>query len=533
MRPLLEHLGISLRLHFRNRMALLYGYLFPTIFLIAFWTLYRFDQVPLIRHVGEFLTISVLGGACFGLPTTMVAERERGVWRRYRVAPVSTATLVGSTVAARYLLLLTAGLLQLALAMGLGMPLPRHPFQLAVAFTFTAFAFIGIGLVIAMLADNVPAVQALGQCIFLPMLIIGGVAVPLESLPAWAERLSAFFPGRYAVQAMQVTANGQGLRVAEFSLMALASIGAAGCLAAARLFRWDREQRFAAQTGKAWVGVALAAWVAVGIAAEARARLTRSQSTASTRPGAAQPAAGVPEPPPAPTDSAPTMSPAAPAAPPPSTATGRAPAASPSARAPIVAGSGSPARSVSPAAPPPAAPPPSPQPDVPLLADAPSTWQAVTRADIERDLTFDRLPRDTSIVTPIAVVGHEPDQELAETIAALGSRLPSWPPGQVSDPVQRARNLLSVAGVIDVAQSPMEPFVPAWIYDELRRAIPEPQLIQVLYWIAIHPDGGTVPPAADYFSLGIQNVPADVEEIRNRTAIYGVKLLGRLTGYIR
>ena len=45
-------------------------------------------------------------------------------------------------------------------------------------FTLVAFAFLGLGLVIAMLADNVPAVQALGQCLFLPMLIIGGIAVP-------------------------------------------------------------------------------------------------------------------------------------------------------------------------------------------------------------------------------------------------------------------------------------------------------------------------------------------------------------------
>ncbi len=86
-------------------MALIYGYLFPTIFLVAFWVLYRFEQVPLVRHMGELLTVTALGGACFGLPTTMVSERERGVWRRYRLAPVATATLVAGTVAARYVLL--------------------------------------------------------------------------------------------------------------------------------------------------------------------------------------------------------------------------------------------------------------------------------------------------------------------------------------------------------------------------------------------------------------------------------------------
>ena len=102
--------------------------------------------------------------------------------------------------------------------MALGMPLPRHPFELFVAFTFVAFAFIGLGLVIAMMADNVPAVQALGQCIFLPMLIIGGVAVPLATLPDWAQRLSSFFPGRYAVEALQACVTGNGLGAARFSV---------------------------------------------------------------------------------------------------------------------------------------------------------------------------------------------------------------------------------------------------------------------------------------------------------------------------
>src|SRR5690349_18283441 len=117
MSALRQHLLVSLRLHFRNKMALIYGYLFPLVFLAAFWVLYRHDRVPLAAHMGELLTVTILGGACFGLPTTMVSERERGVWRRYRLAPVPTATLIGSTLAARYLILITAGVLQLAVAM--------------------------------------------------------------------------------------------------------------------------------------------------------------------------------------------------------------------------------------------------------------------------------------------------------------------------------------------------------------------------------------------------------------------------------
>jgi len=232
-----RYIELGLRLHFRNRMALIYGYLFPTIFLISFWVLYRYDRVPLAAHIGELLTITVMGGACFGLPTTLVSERERGVWRRYRLLPVSTAVLIIGTLAARFVLLALAAALQIGLAMAIGFPGPQHWLGLWLAFACVAVAFMGLGLVIAALADNVPAVQALGQCVFLPMLIIGGVAVPLASLPEWAQRLSLFLPGRYAVHAMQAAVTGPGLRDAAFSVIALLVIGAAGCVAGARLFR--------------------------------------------------------------------------------------------------------------------------------------------------------------------------------------------------------------------------------------------------------------------------------------------------------
>ncbi len=273
MNALAEHLRASLRLHFRNRLALLYGYLFPLIFLVAFQVLYRHEEVPLLRHMGELLTVAVLGGACFGLPTTLVSERERGVWRRYRFAPLPAGTLVTSTIIARYFILLTAGLLQLGVALMLGLPLPLHPLALWVAFTCASFAFIGLGLVIATLADDVPAVQALGQCLFLPMLIIGGVAVPLTGLPSWAQHLSAFLPGRYAVEALQAGVTGRGLGDAWFSLLALGLTGVAGCLTGTKLFRWDAQQSFRASGGKCWLAPALAAWVAVGVLAEWRGRV--------------------------------------------------------------------------------------------------------------------------------------------------------------------------------------------------------------------------------------------------------------------
>ena len=540
MQAFLEQFRVSLRLHFRNRMALIYGYLFPTIFLIAFWVLYRYDRVPLARHMGELLTVTALGGACFGLPTTMVSERERGVWRRYRLAPVSTGTLLASTISARYVLLVVAGLLQVALAMLIGMPLPNHPLDLWIAFTFVAFALMGLGLVIATLADNVPAVQALGQCIFLPMLIIGGVAVQLTSLPEWVQHLSAFFPGRYAVEAMQTSVTGAGLGVMRFSLLALLLTGLAGFVAGIRMFRWDAQERFVERGGKGWVAVAIAAWVTVGVLAETRGRIGPvpivSEYTPSAQPDErlvprpSTPAAPPPEP-------APTTAPAAPleeARPVPTPEPPRANAGSP----PSETATGKPTQKPQAAAPPPAAadakPPAQPStkgPPQPLLPE-PASWQQVTPAHIE-EVLFERLPSDAGVVSPIARPDEPIEPELEAELEEVRTRLVSWGPARVTDPVQRVRNLLYVAAVPDVFQIPLERYVPHVVFERLQADVPKEDLIKILFWVATHPAGGDDSAVDDLRSAGIPvNGPSDMEQARERVMLYALKLLGRVVGKI-
>jgi ABC-2 type transport system permease protein len=537
MDAVLSQFRVSLRLHFRNRMALIYSYLFPTIFLIAFWVLYRYDRVPLARHMGELLTVTALGGACFGLPTTMVSERERGVWRRYRLAPVRTGILLASTVAARYVLLVVAGLLQVALAMAVGMPLPNHPIDLWIAFSLVAFALLGLGLVIATLADNVPAVQALGQCIFLPMLIIGGVAVQLSSLPEWAQHVSAFFPGRYAVEAMQSSVTGQGLRVMGFSLLALFLIGLAGFVAGIKQFRWDAQQRFAQRGGKGWIAVAVAAWATVGLLAESRGRIgpvaiipeyaAERSAPPPTAPAPATPPPSAPAP--STSTSTPSTVPAAvpaqqpPAAPAPATAVKRPTTTS----------------TVPPAAPPTkgeiAKPAPAPTPSTagpPPGLPEPGSWQAVTPAHID-EIVFQRLPSDSGVVSPIARPDEPLDPEVEADIEEVRSRLVTWGPAHVADPVQRVRNVLYVAAVPDVFQMPLERHLPLVVFERLQGDIPKDDLIKLLYWVATHPAGGDDSAVDDLRSAGLKvNGPGDIEQARERVMLYALKLLGRVAGKI-
>jgi ABC-2 type transport system permease protein len=274
---LFRHFLLCLELNFRSTQALVYGYAVPVLFLVAFGSVFRAETPALLGEMGQILTITVLGGACFGMPTALVAERERGIWRRYRLRPVATGSLVCDVLIARIVIVMSAAVLQVALArVAYQTPLPIHPAEMIAGVVLVSAAFQGMGLLVAALADDVPAVQAIGQCLFMPMILIGGVGIPLAALPDWAQRVSAFMPGRYAVDVLQrCYIDPIGLGSARFSMVALCVIGLGAGIAGARLFRWDSGRR-AGRTTWIWLAAALCAWVAVGATAGFTGRLKLS-----------------------------------------------------------------------------------------------------------------------------------------------------------------------------------------------------------------------------------------------------------------
>lgn len=481
---------MSVRLQLRNPAALAYSYLVPLVFLGAFWTLYRHESPPLGRHLGQLLTITALSGACFAVPAWLVGDRQRGVWRHYRLAPMPGVFHLAAMIGASYLLLLSAGTLQVAAAAAIGTPLPSHPFHLWLAFTAACAAFLGIGLLITMLGDTVPAAQALGQAVFLPMLILGGIAVPLDRLPDWAQGFAAALPGRYAVDAIDGALSGRGLARLAPDAAALAIMTAVSMLASMVIFRWEAGHRIGLRRAVGTAGFAVAGWIAAGAVVNVNAGRD------------AAPVA-------APTESASAVAPRAGdvAAPP---VDGREAIEKPS---PAGSPRANPAPAVSAAAP----------------AAAPRSWPDVTMDDLDVGRLFADLPPDDGVVTPINAEYRRRDD-----VECIRSALRTWPPGDVDDVVQRARNVLLPAAVADLLHLEIERDVPHVVFDHLRQALPKDQLIKVAYWVGTHPGEGDLYALADLAGVCLDvRAPDDAEAIRERIGIYAMKLLGRLTGKIK
>jgi len=435
-RALLGHFLLTLQLNFRSKQALVYGYFVPFFFLIAFGSVFHSERPLLLHQMGQLLTLTALGGACFGLPTGIVAERERGVWRRYQLLPVGTLSLLLSTLLARVVIVTSAAFLQVALARAIyGTPWPLHPGETALAFLVVTGAFLGLGLLIASLADDVPAVQALGQCLFLPMIMIGGVGVPLGLLPAWAQQIAGFMPGRYAVELLQLSiSEPRGLGHSSFAFLALAVIGLAAAVVGVKLFRWDGARRLG-RAGMAWVATALLAWIAVGAAAAATGNL----------------------------------------------------------RSRLLAGTG---------------------------------YEAITPEQIA-SIRYDDLPGDDELYTRLAPPFKTPERP--GRLGEIATRFKTWPPGQVDDPEQRARNLLSIAAIADVNQDLLEGEIARVVFDQLQENFSSDELKKILAHIALAPNDGKVITQAREFGLKREILE---KAVRERSMYYAKKLLGRLVGKI-
>jgi ABC-type multidrug transport system permease subunit len=481
MNGLLHHMSLSLRLNFRSIQALVYGYIFPILFLLGFGSIYSKENPPLQNELGQLLTVTILSGACFGMPTSMVSERERGVWRRYRLLPSATGGIVLSAMVVRCLIVFIAFVMQIVLAHFIYKThWPAHPWMLVGIFFFVTFAFLGLGLVIAMLADNVPAVQALGQAIFLPMIMIGGVGIKLDQLPEWARHVAAFLPGLYSVDAIDAALHDKAASFAvplHFCLIALTVIGLAGLLAGRQMFRWDAAQKMRG-SARGWVLVALGAWVGIGLVAESNGsiRPRRYQQIASNPP------ATLPSPSPTTAATEPATQPVATTAPTTS----------------------------------------------PLMAKL-APWLAITDADIDK-ITYDDLPPDAGTVVPVATSLDNLDDEGKKLIDEFTSRLDNWEPGRAANLEQRVRNLLGVIAIADVLQDAHEGDFPVVVFEHLRFDIPEDNLKKILAYIIQHPEGGKVPEEVP--ELGVEGKVFE-EGVRERSQAYAVKLLGRIVGKIK
>jgi ABC-2 type transport system permease protein len=195
----------------------------------------------------QYVTPGLLGwaiatGAMFGAALTLVTWRQKKILRRLRLAPVSTATIVGARVGVS----IGIALVQMAIFIGVAL-IPYFGLQLS-AYWWMAIplviagtlAFLAIGLLAGSFAKTAEAASAIANLIVLPMAFLSGAFFPLEGAPGWLQTISKALPLRHLVDGMQnVMVRGQGPASVLPQLGLLLGFAVVVSAVAVLLFRWD------------------------------------------------------------------------------------------------------------------------------------------------------------------------------------------------------------------------------------------------------------------------------------------------------
>jgi ABC-2 type transport system permease protein len=261
---------IGLKLTFRDRQAIFWTYAFPLFFLFLFAGIFARGRAEiLLTMLPGLLCISAMSAGLFGIGVTLPAMRERGILRRYRLAPISSWMIITSGIASNLVVSLSTLLMQIALAkIVYKIEIAGSVLATLVMLIVGALAFFSLGFVVASLAENVRSATVLCNLLFFPLMFLGGAAFPMQFLPPKLQDLARVLPSNYMVDGLyRVMKEGAGIGANLKNLAVLLLSCAVSLVIAAKLFRWEASEKMPMKR-KAWAAVIVAIFVGAALFAK-------------------------------------------------------------------------------------------------------------------------------------------------------------------------------------------------------------------------------------------------------------------------
>jgi ABC-2 type transport system permease protein len=191
------------------------------------------------------IALAIIASGLVSLGISTAYERSYGVLKRLGGAPIPRWGLVGAKLAAVLVLevLQVAALVLVAtLALGWAPGAGWSPILLALALLLGTLAFAGLGLLMAGTL-RAEATLALANGLFLGFLMLGGIVLPIDQLPAFVQPIAALLPATALAELLRIAlASGIEPGAAMGSTgpaVILLLWGASASGLAIRTFRWE------------------------------------------------------------------------------------------------------------------------------------------------------------------------------------------------------------------------------------------------------------------------------------------------------
>jgi ABC-2 type transport system permease protein len=203
------------------------------------------SEVPYNGYAHSFAGMSVqfILFAGINMGVAMLVDRQRGVWKRLRAAPLSKGFVLGArTLSGALIGFATLSVVFAAAVVIFGVRVQGS--LLGFVGVLAAFAVMAstFGLLIAALGRTPEATRGVSIFAVLIMVMLGGAWVPTFLFPAWMQRATLAVPTRWAVDGIEaMTWRGLPLGAALPSIGVLLGFALVFEALAILRFRWEAE----------------------------------------------------------------------------------------------------------------------------------------------------------------------------------------------------------------------------------------------------------------------------------------------------
>jgi ABC-2 type transport system permease protein len=208
----------DLRAYYFKPPNISWGMLFPFAFVLAFALRNPGDVRGLVPGL---LALTVLFGTSSMEAIVIVLERRVGSLERLLLAPVRLPALLAGKLLGGMVFGLTVTLAVLTIALIVFGAEDVNWLLLVLALLLSAAAFSALGAFVSVAVKEVFEAQTLANFVRFPMMFLGGVFIPVDSLPPGLQIVARLLPLTYAVEALRTALAGGGLGESALDLMVL------------------------------------------------------------------------------------------------------------------------------------------------------------------------------------------------------------------------------------------------------------------------------------------------------------------------
>ncbi|MBT3271754.1 MAG: ABC transporter permease, partial [Spirochaetales bacterium] len=235
------------KLFLREPAALFFTLIFPILMLVVFGAIYGNEPS---EFFGGFGYVDTIGPAFIGLviamtgftsiPGVVASYRERGVLKRLKASPVSSATLLTAWIVVYTLVtVIGSGLMLVVGRLAFNMQFPGKWYLVAAFAVLSMISIFAVGFVIASLAPTVRTAETTGMAIYFPMIFLSGATIPVQVFPEGLRKGIQFLPMTHIVELLQGIWFGNPVSDFLINIFVITGLALVGVAVSAATFRWE------------------------------------------------------------------------------------------------------------------------------------------------------------------------------------------------------------------------------------------------------------------------------------------------------